>query len=158
MLSRLPDCVFPWQLARSRRSIEGYVPFSQMPRLAYELLDQKGYAQAKLKFDYDGKDRYFIQGKIEACLNLTCQRCLHGLMTTIDSIIQVGLMVSLSEIPLWPDEYEPWIVKPAETASLWSLVEEELLLSIPIVARHPVGECTKGEIYQLVELYRKEIR
>jgi uncharacterized protein len=124
-----------------------------MPRLVHELLDKEGYAWVELAFDCDGEDRYFIQGHIEAYLSLACQRCLQAASITVDTPIQIGLIVNESEIQRWSDKYEPWIVKPAETTSLWNLVEEELLLSLPIVVRHSLTECPKGEIPQLVEAY-----
>jgi uncharacterized protein len=146
----LPNRVLPWQLAQSRRVLQGQVPFAQMPRLGHELLDKEGCAWVELAFDCDEEGRYFVQAHIKACLHLTCQRCLQAVSINHDTRTQIGLMVNESEIQRWPDQYEPWIVKPAETASLWNLVEEELLLALPVVVRHPIGECPKGEIPDLV--------
>jgi uncharacterized protein len=153
MLTNLPNHVFPWQLARARRSLKGQVPFAQMSRLMHELLDKEGCAWVELAFDCDGGDRCFIQGHIKACLYLACQRCLQAASIMVDTQTQIGLMINESEIQRWSDKYEPWIVKPAETTSLWNLVEEELLLALPIVVRHPLTECPKGEIPELVGAY-----
>jgi uncharacterized protein len=146
----LPNYVLPWQLARSGRMLQGQVPLAQMLRLGQELLDKEGYAWAELAFDCNEGGRCFIQGHIKACLHLGCQRCLQVVIMMVDIQTQLGLMVNESEIQQWPDKYEPWIVKLAEPASLWDLVEEELLLALPIVARHSVGECFKGGIPKLV--------
>ncbi|QBQ55406.1 YceD family protein [Nitrosococcus wardiae] len=150
MVKNLPDRVSPWQLARSGQALKGRVPFTQMPQLGSEILNRKDFAEVELAFDCDEQGCCFAQEHIKADLQLSCQRCLQPVEIKLDTQTQFGLMVVESEIHRWPDEYEPWIVKPEETASLWSLVEEELLLALPIVVRHPVGECPRGEVPQLL--------
>jgi uncharacterized protein len=142
MRKNLPDWVAPWELARSGQRLQGQVAFAQMLRLAQEFLIEEGIAQVELVFDCDkAAGRCFVQGRIKARLPLTCQRCLRPLELPLDVHTQLGLMVAESEIDRWPDDYEPWIVNPEEQASLWRLVEDELFLALPIVARHPLGEC-----------------
>ncbi|ADE16164.1 protein of unknown function DUF177 [Nitrosococcus halophilus Nc 4] len=150
MVKSLPDRILPWQLARSGRTLQGQVPLAQMPQLGQEILNRQSVAEVELAFDCDEGGCCFAQGRIRADLQLVCQRCLQPVEIELDTQTKLGLMVAESEIHRWPDEYEPWIVEPEETASLWSLVEEELLLALPIVARHPLGECPQGEVPQWV--------
>ena len=145
----LPDWVLPWQLAQAQCSLQGKVPLALMSRLEHELLGEEEYAWVEWMFDHDGGNRYFARGRIQAHLRLPCQRCLQIVSIEIATQTQIGLMADESEIQQWSDQYEPWIVKPTETASLWNLVEEELLLALPLVVRHSVGECPKGEVPKL---------
>lgn len=140
----------PWQLAQLGRGLQGRVPFARMPQLGQEIFNKAGVAEVELVFDCDEQGRYFARGHIKAGLQLACQRCLQPIDIELEVQTQMGLMRAESEIHRWPDEYEPWIVAPEETASLWSLVEEELLLALPIAARHPMGECPEGEVPELV--------
>ncbi|EDZ68040.1 conserved hypothetical protein [Nitrosococcus oceani AFC27] len=139
----LLDHVSPWQLAQSGQRIQGQVPFTCIPRLGSELLDKEGFAEAELSFSCYRESRCFVQGHVKARLRLTCQRCLQPVDIVIDTQIQLELMVSETEIYYWHENYEQWIVKPEETASLWRLVEEELLLALPIAVSHPPGECSE---------------
>jgi uncharacterized protein len=54
---------------------------------------------------------------------------------TIESDFRFGLVTSEDEAELLPGEFEPLLVTGSEV-SLPDLVEDELLLSLPIVARH----------------------
>lgn len=150
MPTNLLDHVLPWQLVQSNQRIRGRVPLICMPRLELDLLDKKGSAEAELLFGSNKEGRYFVQGHIKARLRLTCQRCLQPVDIVVDTQTKLVLMASESETYHWSDNYEPWIVKPEETASLWHLVEEELLLVLPIAVSHPPGERSEVEIQDLI--------
>jgi uncharacterized protein len=141
MWKNLPNWVAPWSLAQLGQRLQGQVPLIQMVRLVREFSIKAGFAQVELAFDCDKNGRCYVQGWIRARLPLICQRCLQPLEWSVDAHPRLGLMVAESEVDRWPNDYDPWVVKPQEQASLWRLVEDELFLALPIVARHPLGEC-----------------
>ena len=82
-----------------------------------------------------------LDGRVQAELALRCERCLEPVMHSIDSNFRFGLIASEGEADLLPKEFEPLLVADTEQ-SLLELVEDELLLSLPIVARHD-GQCSE---------------
>ncbi|ADJ28374.1 YceD family protein [Nitrosococcus watsonii] len=151
MPTNLSDHVLPWKLAQSGQRIQGRVPLICIPGLELDLLDKEGFAEAELSFNCNKEGRCFVRGHVKARLRLACQRCLQPVDIVVDTQIGLELVVNETEIYHWPDSCEQWIVKPEETASLWRLVREELLLALPIAVSHPLGECSEAEIPDLIE-------
>lgn len=140
----LPDRVAPWQLAHWGQQVRGQVPFAPMPRLAKVLLNTPGKAEVELVFGCGERGRCYVHGRIEACLQLICQGCLCPMEWPLDIQVRLVLVVTETGINGWPEDYEPWLVPWEDTASLWRLVEDEVLLALPIAARHPMDECPAG--------------
>lgn len=66
---------------------------------------------------------------------LKCQRCLEVLEIPIDSTTRVGLVASEADVGSVPEDLEPMLAPDGRT-SIGEIVEEELLLALPIVPLH----------------------
>jgi uncharacterized protein len=81
-------------------------------------------------------------------VKLTCQRCLGELKEELDVPIAWALLRSvgdcddlgLAEVPGIPDHLEPLPLGEGDIHPL-ELIEDELLLAIPLVPMHRAGEC-----------------
>ena len=62
----------------------------------------------------------------------------------IDSTVQLAIIESQEEAELLPSEYEPLVIGH-EPLYLQDLIEDELLLALPIVPMHPKDQCPAGE-------------
>jgi uncharacterized protein len=144
MFERLPDWVDPARLAARAREIDGSLPLSELPRLAPVLADTAGEAAGRFAFDrVQGRpDR--VRGHVAATLHLQCQRCLETMDWSVDQAFEVFLVaedVELDRVPAGGDA----VRVEARGLSLHALLEDELLLSLPIVALHPEGTaCAAG--------------
>jgi uncharacterized protein len=78
---------------------------------------------------------------VQAGLELRCERCLEPVNKHIESAFRFGLITSENEADSLPKEFEP-LLAPDYELSLLELVEDEILLSLPIVARHD-EECSE---------------
>lgn len=99
------------------------------------LHDAQGIAEADLEFTADGRGGVSVAGRISCDLPLECQRCGKPYIERVDASLHVGLVQSSDESAALPEEVEPFLLeagklRPAE------LVEDELLLALPIVPRH----------------------
>lgn len=149
MLKSLPDRIAPWQLAHASQVVRGRIPLVRLPRLTQELLDGREEIEIELRFGHEeANHRCYAYGHAKARLNLACQRCLQPMEWSIDIQLRVELTVTESGISQWPEGYEPWVVEWGETASLWDLVEDELLLALPIAPCHPLDGCPEGEVFK----------
>ena len=140
MQNKLPESVDFLKQVERNACYEGTWPVSRFERLAEIINDHGGEVAARLRFGISAGTRC-LDGKVEAELELRCERCLDPVKHRIESDFRFGLITSEDEAELLPKEYEPLLVTESEQ-SLIDLVEDELLLSLPIVARHD-EECSE---------------
>ena len=82
---------------------------------------------------------------LEVVLNglcqLRCQRCLQGFSYPVKLISQL-ILVPVDELDQAAVDEEERDSIPADTRlDVLSLIEEELLLSLPFAPKHPLGTC-----------------
>jgi uncharacterized protein len=128
-------------MAETRRLLEGKIALSEMARLGESLQETQGEAQVSLEFGIDNEGIRFIQGHIQAEVTLQCQRCLETMRYPIDSEFLLGLVRSDREAENLPSHYEPLQVDD-EPLFLRDIIEDELLLALPVVAMHPPQACS----------------
>ena len=134
MLNQLPEVVDFLKQVERKASFEGTWPVSAFKRLAEAIGNDRGEVSARLQFGTRAGIPC-LDGRVQAELELRCERCLDPVIQTIASEFRFGLITSEDDAALLPREFEPLLVTDAEQ-SLLGLVEDELLLSLPIVARH----------------------
>ena len=140
MKDRLPEHIEPLRLARSQRLMQGRLPLSRMPRLAESLEDTTGEINVELEFDVDSSGIPWIKGHLSCTLSLCCQRCMQEMLLPVDTTFKLAMIESEAEIERLGEEYEPLILDDS-LVSVAELVEDELLLTLPIVPKHETQEC-----------------
>ncbi len=116
------------------RTIEGVYPISKLARLSETLLSSDGFVTARLEF---GQCVGFacLKGRVSAMLMVECQRCLKPMPTEVTGSFKFALVNSEDEFELLPEELEPCLIE-GEEQSIIELIEDELLLSLPMVMVH----------------------
>ncbi|HEV7139231.1 MAG TPA: YceD family protein [Steroidobacteraceae bacterium] len=128
------------RLSRGEAEIDLEVPLSELPRLKSRIPGiggsvrgsarfrrQSGFAVAELSF----------AGKA----TLQCQRCMQAMELAIESTTPVALILEEAAAAQVPEELEPVLARDGRI-STGELVEEELLLALPIVPLHEeLREC-----------------
>ena len=139
MSGRLPQTVQPERLAETGAVLRGSVSLGSMTRLATYLYDAEGGVEVELAFGIDEQGIKYTTGRIQAVLHLICQRCLQSLKYPLDVETTLGL-VRPEEAPRLPEGYEPLIFEEP-SVDLARIVEDELILALPIVPMHAPNEC-----------------
>lgn len=119
---------------------QGEVALAEMPRLTEALQDSDGSVTVSLEFGTDAEGIRVMRGRIEADVSLLCQRCLDTMRQHIDNEFALGLVRSETEADALPSHYEPLLLD-GKPLFLRDVIEDEMLLALPIVPRHPVDEC-----------------
>ncbi len=122
------------QKAKIGFEIQGKWPIKQLKRLNESLLLDKGDLEVELKFDRAGPIP-FIVGHIKAELHLKCQRCMQAMVHPLDIRFKLGLVQNQVQMEKLPDEFEPYLLED-DNNHLPDMLEEELLLALPLVAMH----------------------
>lgn len=139
MSNRLPQRVEPFRWAEQGRQLRGPVSIAELRRLAPLLRSPEGEVDVQLQFGIDEQRIPYVQGHVTGGLEVTCQRCLGSLVLPVNLEFCLGLVKSESEGDRLVDGYEPLIVENG-SISIAAVIEDELVLALPIIARHPESE------------------
>ena len=112
----------------------------EMARLREETGEQDGDVEVRLEFGQDAQGRRFIEGWLKADLQLTCKRCLEFMPIAVESHFLLGMVTDDAMAAELPNAYEPVLVEN-EQLNLRSMLEDELILSLPQVVYHDEAEC-----------------
>lgn len=150
MSDRLDDLIEPLVLAAKGRTLKGHVPLAQLERLAPSLYKVEGMAEAELRFDRDEVGLPCVKGSITTQLILQCQRCMQAMTLPVSLELNLGIVTSKAAAEKLPENYDPLLVG-AEPIKAAEIVEDELILALPLVAMHEVDECPAGDQFQRQE-------
>jgi uncharacterized protein len=125
------------EFARAGSSLLGAWPASDFPRLRDVLHSGSGSIACELEGVPEVNGRPALRLRLSGALQLTCQRCLDALEFPVHVDATLLLAQAQAEIDAEPFDAEgpEWIVAHREM-QVHSLVEDELLLALPLAPRH----------------------
>jgi uncharacterized protein len=143
----LPRVIEPLKLVEQRATLSGDIDLKQLVRLNELATASEGVARVELVFGKDNEGIPVLTGKLEAGVVMQCQRCLEPVPVIVDSELKFGIVKNDRAAVLLPRYYDPLLLEDFEL-DLWDLVEEELILNLPIVASHSNGLCSIDAQYR----------
>lgn len=130
------------EFARGAKSLQGSFEIASLDRLHDRLASLAGTLVYQLSGFVDGKGRPGLRCRVQGTLELVCQRCLKPM--TWEADLRSELLLAASEAELAGAEDEPeapdWLLAEKEM-DVRALVEDEVLLGLPIAPKHPEGRC-----------------
>jgi uncharacterized protein len=120
----------------------GIVPTAKLPRLAATLADGGGELHVELQAMRDDEGQDWLHGEIRGHLPLTCQRGLHAFDWSCDVALSLALVGSEAEEAKLLKDTESYRVEDDELP-LRDLVEDEVLLALPMTPRCDDPDCVK---------------
>jgi len=123
------DCA---RLAEDAAVLERVYALSELPRLQDLLADAHGSVRARFAFSKLAAGRAGATVAVQATPRLVCQRCLQGFELPLISDSEIEFAVSEVDAPV-ESPREIYLMDEG-LVSLRELVEEELLLALPVVA------------------------
>jgi uncharacterized protein len=136
----LPIQVNPMRLAENAANMHGHLLIKDMARLGASLHTQQGDADVDLQFGIDQQGIRFIKGSAVSTVVLQCQRCMEAFEHEISGEFAYGIVSSEEKAKQLPGRYDPIFVVE-ENLNIQDLVEEELILNLPIVPMHCSEDC-----------------
>ncbi|MFL0808903.1 MAG: YceD family protein [Agarilytica sp.] len=151
---RLPKSLNPRKFAYQGLSFQGPIDGSALTRLA-GAVDSIGDTSASLVFSISEDGKMVLEGKIDSLLSYQCQRCMESMAPEAVSIdFKVAIVRNEDEAKSLPKSLDPWLVEEDE-ANVYYLIEDELLLSLPVVANH-AHACIEASLMQSGEAVEQE--
>ncbi|MFT5781294.1 MAG: hypothetical protein ACI9EB_000656 [Pseudomonas sp.] len=136
----IPPHVDPRKLADRGATLEGEVSLASLLRLCDPLADSSGSVRAKFSFGRDEQKAVVIRSVIDVEVKMVCQRCLELVALPIHSECEYAVVKEGTAIELQPKGYDV-LEMGEEPLDLLALVEDELLLALPIVPTHNTNFC-----------------
>ncbi len=132
-------------MVEARRIFAGHVALAALPRLRDSLQDPEGEVRFTLEFGCDLLQLPFVDLGIEAELPLQCQRSLRRFLLPVRLQQRLGLIRrEIDEAALAPD-CEPLLVAADGMLRPLDLVEDELILALPVVPVAPDTEAVERD-------------
>jgi uncharacterized protein len=131
-----------FELAASGTDLAGEVDARSLPRAADQLAEGSDAAPIawRISGGHDGMGRPLLTVRLDGVVALVCQRCLQPFGATVAQ--QTDLLLARNEAELARlDAEEAEVVLANTTLDPRNLVEDELLLSLPLSPRHDEEAC-----------------
>jgi uncharacterized protein len=127
--------------ATNQSTLSGEVDLHSMPRLrsdcAEEIAGKATWsAQGELRQASDGHDAAWMHLQAKTEVPLTCQRCLKTVMQTLEVDRSFRFVKDEATAEDQDDESEEDLLVVSKDFDLLALVEDELLMALPLVPMH----------------------
>jgi uncharacterized protein len=136
----LPDLA---GLAQRRVVLEGTIKLASCERLKALLNSDEGSVEAKLVFSKGHDDLLLMQLQCDARLELICQRCLKPVVHEVSEQVDFAIADNEASLALVPQGVD-LIALQGDRFQPAALIEDELIVSLPLVPRH--GDDQQQEI------------
>ena len=130
----------PSHSAREAHIYKGFLAINKLSRLMEVVTSDMGYIKAEASFSFIQNNIASIKLEVLAEIELCCQRTLKPFMFNIKSNSLLAIVESEKQMDYLPDEYEA-VVMDEGLIKLYEIIEEEILLSIPIIPKAPLKDC-----------------
>ncbi|MCG8673516.1 MAG: YceD family protein [Pseudomonadales bacterium] len=148
--STLPDLIKPLKLAKRGASFSGTWPLAKFSRLTIDAFESVNVAAeggdgkdpskdprvVSIQADFSIQDGIpVLVGKANSAVDFECQRCLEPVTVVLDVDLAIGFVSTEEQLALLPEPFEGVLLEEEEI-SVIDVVEQELILALPIVAYH----------------------
>ncbi|MFO0336906.1 MAG: YceD family protein [Pseudomonadota bacterium] len=133
-------------LSASRTAFRRTYVLADFERLRDGLAKDEGSAEVEFRF-HAANEFPALEGEVRARPWLVCQRCLNPYEQAVESPFRVAFAPTEEASARVPEGYEG-VVAPHGRAKLAELVEDELLLALPLVPMHASPAECEGAVEQ----------
>ncbi|WP_100641100.1 23S rRNA accumulation protein YceD [Alteromonas facilis] len=139
---KLPQNIDPVKSAIKRSDYVGVIATKDMVRLLDAVIRCDEYANVKVKFEKDAQGLVIFHGSVSVDVSLSCQRCNGELAHSLDLSFCFSPVQGVEQADEIPEAYEPIEVNEYGEIDLFQLLEDELILGLPLVPLHAEEQCS----------------
>ncbi len=138
---KLPLTTDPVKDAQRRLDYDGYYAASQLERLNESVVKVLDDALVTLSFFIDPQKLVVMKGHATVDVELECQRCEQPFVQTLSCDFCYSPVANLDRADELPEIYEPIEFNEFGEIDLLGTIEDEFILSLPIVPMHSSEHC-----------------
>ena len=152
MLDRpLPEYVDARKAFLENEEVSGFVASEKLVNMRDILVSENASVKAILKFLKDKTGRRIITGELTATIEVACQRCLEPLELIIEDDISLIVVDDDESAQRLEKNYEGWVCTTHKLC-LAELIEEQLILALPLVSVHSDSSCSQHALQYISPL------
>ncbi|HET8668312.1 MAG TPA: YceD family protein [Terriglobales bacterium] len=129
--------------ARNGKELRGEIPVAEMPRLQDMLAAPEGQVRFVLRGLHDKDGHPVLELALDGSCQLRCQRCLQGMEYPLKMLVHLRLVTeepTEAHLVEGEDEQIDSILADSHL-DVVALIEEEILLGLPLAPKHEFGTC-----------------
>ncbi|TKB45904.1 23S rRNA accumulation protein YceD [Thalassotalea mangrovi] len=138
---KLPITIDPYKSAQRRLVCEGYFELSGLDRLQAVTQGHGEQVNVKITFDVDEQGLIVLSGTAQASVSLTCQRCNEEFSQDLNVEFCYSPVKHEDAAARLPSYYDAVELDENGEVNLRELVEDELILAIPLIPKHELEDC-----------------
>jgi uncharacterized protein len=143
MSGGLPASIDPIRLADQDTRLSGTIPLHRMKRLLTFCRSDEGVVSVELAFSHDrARGVRIMRGEVATEIATACERCREAMTLPLKSRIDLLVLVPGQENLAHQDD----ALMVSEPVSLSELVENELILAMPMIPIHQMDQCPAKEL------------
>ncbi|MEO6698453.1 MAG: YceD family protein, partial [Paraperlucidibaca sp.] len=131
----LPHLIEPGKWADRTAVLDLAVPLARFTRLLDGALSNEGEVSVHLAFARDARHLPVLAGRLETMLSLECQRCLQAVNVPLSAQVNVFMLHDDADVERL-SEAEDFVLADDGELDFPALLEDELILALPLVASH----------------------
>ncbi len=137
----LPKQIDYRKLADQLASLDGCIAIEEFKRLPDLLVESTGELVLSLKFSRGKRRLPLVTGNCTGEVLMTCQVCLEPVPVKVEAVIR-SLLVDNVEVLVTLDLDDDGLVCDGVRVDLVDLVEDDIIVSLPMVPKHAPDSCT----------------
>jgi uncharacterized protein len=142
---KLPLTLDPVRTAQKRLDYQGVYLADQVSRVAESVASVDSDVECSISFAIDNQRLAVITGDAKVTVSLECQRCGKPFTHQVHTTYCFSPVRSDEQAEALPEAYEPIEVDEFGEIDLRALVEDEIILSLPVVPVHDSEHCEVSE-------------
>lgn len=135
----LPVCFLPWELARRGEVLAGEFSVSDLGRSG---VAGEGQLSAEIRGEMDVDGAAWLRVRVRGEVDATCQRCLDPVTVMIDQSTDLRIAFRGGQLASTTPEEEVLLDDTESPLETLDLIEDEVILALPIAPRHAPGACS----------------
>ncbi len=144
---KIPITIDPARAAQKRSSFDGVLPLQNLTRLSEQLVKTDGDVAVVIHCGNDEQGLVYIEGEAHCTVLVRCERCGDDMtMHTGSSFAYTPIKGDDSAQEEIPQRYDVVETDEHGEVNLRQLVEDELILALPLFPMHDEGQCDSHKV------------
>jgi uncharacterized protein len=139
-LGPFPERIDTIKLFARNGILAAALPLAKLQRLTDSLHDDSGTVEVNLLFTTDDDKKRTLTGTLDTSVKVLCQRCLQEMELELHCTLNLMVCSTEEELQALP-ETEDGLVMEEEGLNILDVIEDELILSLPLVPAHADVNC-----------------
>lgn len=136
-----PEHIDTIKLFARNGTLSAVLPLAKLQRLTDSLNDDSGAVTVNLHFVTDDNKKRELTGNLDTRVKVLCQRCLQEMELELHCTLDLKVCSDEEELQELPETADG-IVMEEEGLNILDVIEDELILSLPLVPVHADVNCS----------------